>query len=85
MTKAVLDIDTDLWKQARAYGLANDLNNRQVVTLALERLIHGGHPIHDRMEHLATPLKDQPLVLGRPSPASFGYSRPVPKPMKKGR
>jgi len=40
MTKALIEIDSELWKQARVYALQNDLTVNELVTIALERLVH---------------------------------------------
>ena len=90
MTKAVLDIDSELWKQARTFALANDLNNAEVVTLALERLLLpvAGRTIPEVIEQPKniTPMPPEEIerrTLPPKAYPSFGRSYPAPKPMKR--
>ena len=39
MTKVLIDMDAELWSQARSYAKEHDLTNVELVTLALERLL----------------------------------------------
>lgn len=54
MTKVLVEMEPELWSQAREYAKANDLTNNELVTLAVERLIL---PVAGR------PLEPEPYAL----------------------
>ena len=69
MTRALLDIDNELWKAGRKYALDNDLTVNELVTVALKALL--GKPT----TKAAGPL-DLPPPRGGPKIAGVGVVPP---------